>query len=176
MKRVVVVGLAVLSLGLVGCTLADLLNLAGAPDRECPDPGSKGTMTAKVAGADFESCNTTISGAPNSSYVLHGLSGEAVPSEILITVVASEGPGTYAFGGASGNGDTNAVYINSEEMLSGNEEEGSYVTKDDVESGSIVFTTLDGTKAVGTFSFTGTRESDGTTTKEVTDGAFDVEF
>ena len=176
MKRAQWVGVVavVATVSTGGCSLSDLLNLAGAPPRECPDPGSKGTMTAKIDGDDFESCNTTLSGAPNSNWVIHGLSGEAVPTEILITVVAANGASTYEFGGPNGNGDTNAVFIDANDALSGDEANGSYATKEDVVSGSITFSTLDDTHAVGTFTFTGTRESDGSATHEVTDGAFDV--
>lgn len=176
MKRTMALGMLMVTMATGGCSLSDLLNLAGAPPRECPDPGSRGTLTAKIDGEDFESCNTTLSGAPNSSWVIHGISGEAVPTEILITVVAAEGASTYAFGGPNGNGDTTAVFIDANDALSGNEADGSYVTQDDVESGTITFTTLEEAHAVGTFSFTGTRESDGSVTHEVTDGAFDVEL
>ncbi len=176
MTRAMTLGLVVTATLASGCSLGDLLALAGAPARECPDPGSRGTLTAKIDGDDFESCNTSLSGGPNSTYVIHGISGEAVPTEILITVVAADGAATYAFGGPDGNGDTNAVFIDASDALSGNEAEGSYATLDDEESGTITFTELDATHAVGTFSFTGTRQSDGSTTHEVTDGAFDVEL
>lgn len=176
MTRATWVAIVVLALGSTGCSLADLLSLAGAPARECPDPGSRGTLTASIDGEDFESCNTTLSGGPNSTFVIHGISGEAVPTEILMTVVATDGAATYAFGGPNGNGDTTAVFIDANDALSGDESEGSYATQDDVESGTITFTELAATHAVGTFTFTGTRQSDGSATHEVTDGAFDVEL
>jgi hypothetical protein len=177
-KKVSFVVVAMLSLS--GCTIDALLGLLGVevPERECgPDEGSQGTMTAKIGGNDFESCITTMTGAPDSSWVITGLGKELVPTQIVLTLSGAAEPGEYKLGGETADGDDNGVVINGEELVtagSGNEEQASYKTKQDVESGTVTFSELTATHLVGTFTFTATNQPDDGKTLEVTDGAFDV--
>lgn len=170
----------VVLLSLTGCTLDQLLDLLGAdlPERECgPDEGSQGTMTATIAGNAFDSCITTMSGAPESSWVITGIGKETIPTQVVLTVSGAAEPGEYNFGGEGTDGDDNGIVVNGEEAVtagSGNEEQASYKTKEDALSGSITFTEITATRLAGTFAFTATNQADDTKTLEVTDGEFHV--
>lgn len=126
----------------------------------------KGTMSAKVNNANW-SANILVSGSNQSGMV--GITGDqvsgGVDQKIQFTVVGATGPGTITLGGFN---PSSAVYISvpqgttDQSVLIGATETSS--------SGSITFTTLTSTKAVGTFSFTTTKGT------SVTNGQFDVTF
>lgn len=168
-KRLFVATCALFALALAACDINAWLAAMGG-QRTCPDPSSKGTMKAKLGSDAFEACIVTVVASPNGGAVIHGLSGDAVPDEILITVTtAAVGDVTLA------DGDNSGVIIKSDEVIADGEDAGSYTTTT-ASTGTVTFTTADGVKAVGSFAFTGLRKSDGTTPLAVTEGTFDVSY
>lgn len=150
---------AVMAVVAVGCDF-------GALSRPCPDPGSRGTLTAVIAGAPFAACTATVAGAAgdDGEVIITGLSGELVPTQLILTTQVGA-PGTVTLGGS---GDNSGLVVRTEL-------DASYATSAEA-SGSLTFSRLDEEQAVGTFTFEAAKPTDAADVIEVTDGVFDLAF
>ena len=159
-----------------GCSLNDLLKLAGADTSASCTADDTHVVSANVSGVAFDDCTVSATGAPSSSFVISANSGDAVPSTLTITMSGAGTAGEYKLGGDTADGDDNGVFIKGDELLGEDTEAASYKTKEDVESGTVTLTEVTDARLVGTFSFTATNQVDETKILEVTDGTFDVAF
>ncbi len=169
--------LAVVLCCTTGCSLNDLLKLAGVDTSANCTADDTHVVSANVGGSAFDDCTVSVSGAPEDSFVLSANSADVVPSTLTITLSGAGEPGEYKLGGETADGDDNGVFIKGDELLGDDgAEAATYKTSQEVESGSVTLTEVTAEKLVGTFTFTATNMVDDTKTLEITDGAFDVAF
>lgn len=137
---------------------------------------SLGTLKAKVAGSNFTSmtaatfANKQVAGG-TTSIIVQGsdASGKVIQIAVMGTTVTA---GTYQISDSSISAYAYYSEINIATMTSqswGAPYEGSGV------AGSITISEITDTNVKGTFTFTGKNET-GSDTKNVTDGAFNVNF
>ena len=148
------------------CGLVLLLAVGCGGDDDDPldvNPNDNGSMTARVDGNSF----TAFSTAATFSNGILAVSGvQVTPAQGITFGVAATGPGTFTVSQTSA---VNGIYV------SGN---ASWLASGNVGSGTVTLTTLNSTRAVGTFNFVMQAQagSGATGTRTITQGAFDVRF
>ena len=148
------------------CGLVLLLAAACGGDDDDPldvNPNDNGSMSARVDGNAF----TAFSTAATFSNGVLAVSGVQVsPSQAITFGVAATAPGTFTVAQTSA---VNGIYV------SGN---ASWLASGNVGSGTVIITTLNSTRAVGSFNFVMQAQagSGATGTRTITQGAFDVRF
>ncbi len=137
-----------------------------------------GTIKAKVDGSGFTSmAMTTIANRiefnGTSTITLQGSNSGGKTISLIMNGVSAAG--TYDIGG-----DNTIAIVGSytDTNIQNPAASITYVapTEGGAVKGSITITELTDAKIVGTFRFTGTNQDDATDTKEVTNGAFNLEF
>jgi hypothetical protein len=125
--------------------------------------GGTGAMSATVAGASWSA--PTAAGVYSQSVL--SVAGIDLARGITISfAISATAPGTYSTAFNNSNGGIAIISNNSNQ---------TWVTYTQGGTGSVVVTTLEAHRAVGTFAFTGVISS-GTGTITVTNGKFDVTF
>jgi hypothetical protein len=145
-------------------TAAVVLAAIGCGDSNPVGPGTSGnTMTANVDGQAWSAVPAIIQVVRNQGIIaIGGASTQAIGIGIAFP---DQGPGTYTIGPTA---VTNANVVDGSDTWIAGSTNGS---------GSIVVTTLTSTNVAGTFSFTAAATGGATpATRQVTSGAFDVEF
>jgi hypothetical protein len=154
------------SIAMCGLVLLLAAGCGGDDDDDPLDvnPNDNGSMTARVDGAAF----TAFSVAATFSNGILAVSGvQLSPSQGLTFGVATTGPGTFNVGTTSA---VNGIYVSGSNA--------SWLASGNVGSGSVTITTLNSTRAVGTFNFVlqAQQGTAATGTRTITQGAFDVRF
>jgi hypothetical protein len=138
-----------------------------------------GTVKAKVGGANFTSMNLATFATRQlvggiTTVVVQGSDASGKAIQIMLTGGATVGNGTYQVSDSTGiTAIASYTEVNISNPLASvtwaAPYEGSGV------AGSVTITEITDTNVKGTFSFTGKNQS-GTDTKQVTNGAFNVNF
>lgn len=129
------------------------------------NPGGSSGLTATIDGAAFVALPTGVAavGSANGTFSIAG--GTASGTGLALNAFNIAGPGTYPMGvGPSVAGAIGSISAGGSawsSALSGN-------------SGTITFTTVSSTRIVGTFAFTATGTANASSTRSVTNGAFDI--
>ncbi|HNP33632.1 MAG TPA: DUF6252 family protein [Flavobacterium sp.] len=137
---------------------------------------SLGTLKGKVAGTNFTSMTaatfaTKVTAGGTTTVIVQGsdATGKAIHLMVMGTTVAA---GTYQISDASISTEASYTEINLSTMSS-TTWAAPYESSGNV--GSITISEITDTNVKGTFTFTGKNQS-GTDTKQVTNGAFNVNF
>jgi uncharacterized protein DUF6252 len=135
---------------------------------------SAGTIKAKVGGTSFTSMEmATVAMRSGDFMTLQGSNSSGKAINLVLNGVSTTG--TYDIGG-----DNLIAIVGSyvDTNIQNPMASVTYVapTEGGAVKGSITVTELTDTKIVGTFHFTGTNQDDANDTKEVTNGAFNLEF
>src|SRR5690606_9191312 len=136
---------------------------------------SAGTVKAKINGTSFTSAEISTSGTITNAggmqtFMLIGSnsSGKA----IAVTIIGFDGEGTYQIGGGA-NISVSASYTETDINNPMNTQVWQAPFDASV-AGEISFSEVSDTKAKGTFHFTGKNVNGDNSTKEITEGAFNV--
>ncbi|OYU81654.1 MAG: hypothetical protein CFE23_04075 [Flavobacterium sp. BFFFF1] len=139
---------------------------------------SAGTITASIAGSGFTSIAAAtqaerVSAGGTTTITLLGANASGKTISLILNGVSAAG--TYDIGG-----DNLIAIVGTYVDLDMQNPQGSptYVapTEGGAVKGSITISELTDTKIVGTFRFTGTNQNNANDTKEITNGAFNLEF
>jgi len=167
-KHSIYTGLIALSLVFAGCSSDD--------DGGDGGNAAPGTMSAKVnganfnSGAQFTSANQVNAGGSTTLTILGSdMSGKA----INLIINGFDGTGTYEIGSGVGGIAITASYIETNIQNPANSQTWQAPYEGSGVAGEINFSEA-GDTVVGTFSFTAKNSNDNST-KEITQGAFNVE-
>jgi Family of unknown function (DUF6252) len=126
--------------------------------------GTKGSMSAKIDGADWTGSLSVVGVYANDLLSIAGQDNNT--RQIQLRLIGVKAPGTYQFGGMT-NPNTATVIV-------GLNTTDSYTASLVAGTGTVNITVLTAQRAEGTFSFTG-RNTAGAT-KQVSEGTFNVTF
>ncbi|AWA28762.1 hypothetical protein HYN48_00905 [Flavobacterium magnum] len=139
---------------------------------------SLGTVTAKIAGSGFTSMAMATSAQRVTSGNMTTISlvgADSSGKSISLIMNGVSQAGTYDIGG-----DNSISIVGSYTALNMQDPANSVVyvapTEGGAVKGSVTISELTDAKLVGTFHFTGTNQDNAIDTKEITNGAFNLEF
>lgn len=174
-KNSIYTGLIALTLVFAGCSSDD--------DGGDGGDAALGTITAKVDGTTVTTLEmvtfatlTTVSGA--SHLQIQGNTGGTTSKAFILQIGGVDGTGTYQIDGSS-NISILGIYseITVDPANPTNVETNEWYAPHDASvAGEINISELSDTKVVGTFHFTGKNVDGDNSTKEITEGSFNIEF